>query len=174
MCCRTTILIFKVCIKPFGGSHHINHRIVAYQIKKSRISPHLSYYTGLQLKSCTWSTDVFTVHNNAADELSINVSINWSDSRWLRNAIKWCPVHQTYHRNYMLIFFSIKIKFKIFCIVLPGNPSEKETETITQLWQSSLFNAHYDVQRYVNDLAQENSCYWKFIPMLVVLKSIYK
>lgn len=30
-----------------------------------------------------------------------------------------------------------------------GNPSEKETETITQLWQSSLFNAHYDVQRYV-------------------------
>lgn len=30
-----------------------------------------------------------------------------------------------------------------------GNPTEKETETITQLWQSSLFNAHYDVQRYV-------------------------
>jgi hypothetical protein len=30
-----------------------------------------------------------------------------------------------------------------------GNPSEQETEKITQLWQGSLFNAHYDVQRYV-------------------------
>jgi len=32
-------------------------------------------------------------------------------------------------------------------LILTGNPSEKETEQITQLWQSSLFNAHYDVQR---------------------------
>jgi Chaperone for wingless signalling and trafficking of LDL receptor len=28
-----------------------------------------------------------------------------------------------------------------------GNPTEKETEQITQLWQTSLFNAHYDLQR---------------------------
>uniref|UniRef100_A0A3B3U0C8 LRP chaperone MESD n=1 Tax=Poecilia latipinna TaxID=48699 RepID=A0A3B3U0C8_9TELE len=30
-----------------------------------------------------------------------------------------------------------------------GNPSEKETEEITGLWQGSLFNANYDVQRFV-------------------------
>lgn len=29
-----------------------------------------------------------------------------------------------------------------------GNPTEKETEEITGLWQGSLFNANYDVQRY--------------------------
>ena len=31
--------------------------------------------------------------------------------------------------------------------VFVGNPEEKETETITGLWQSSLFNANYEVQR---------------------------
>ncbi|KAI0209939.1 LRP chaperone MESD [Lamellibrachia satsuma] len=30
-----------------------------------------------------------------------------------------------------------------------GNPTEKETEQITQLWQSSLFNANVELQRYV-------------------------
>ncbi|KAK2144444.1 hypothetical protein LSH36_756g00004, partial [Paralvinella palmiformis] len=30
-----------------------------------------------------------------------------------------------------------------------GNPDEKETETITSLWQSSLFNANYEIQRYI-------------------------
>jgi len=34
-------------------------------------------------------------------------------------------------------------------LMLSGDPSEKETEQITQLWQSGLFNAHYDIQRYV-------------------------
>lgn len=29
-----------------------------------------------------------------------------------------------------------------------GDPTEKETEEITGLWQGSLFNANYDVQRY--------------------------
>lgn len=29
-----------------------------------------------------------------------------------------------------------------------GNPTEKETEEITSLWQSSLFNANFDIQRY--------------------------
>ncbi|XP_004480735.1 LRP chaperone MESD [Dasypus novemcinctus] len=30
-----------------------------------------------------------------------------------------------------------------------GSPSEKETEEITGLWQGSLFNANYDVQRFI-------------------------
>ncbi|XP_059357779.1 LRP chaperone MESD-like isoform X2 [Carassius carassius] len=30
-----------------------------------------------------------------------------------------------------------------------GNPTEKETEEITSLWQGSLFNANFDVQRFV-------------------------
>ncbi|KAI1889714.1 hypothetical protein AGOR_G00165790 [Albula goreensis] len=30
-----------------------------------------------------------------------------------------------------------------------GDPTEKETEEITSLWQGSLFNANYDVQRFV-------------------------
>ena len=29
-----------------------------------------------------------------------------------------------------------------------GDPTEKETEEITGLWQGSLFNANFDVQRY--------------------------
>lgn len=28
-----------------------------------------------------------------------------------------------------------------------GDPTEKETEQITQLWQTSLFNANYEIQR---------------------------
>jgi hypothetical protein len=35
-------------------------------------------------------------------------------------------------------------------VVIPGDPTEKETEQVTQLWQTSLFNAHYDTQRLVN------------------------
>ncbi|KAM9832099.1 LRP chaperone MESD [Neosynchiropus ocellatus] len=30
-----------------------------------------------------------------------------------------------------------------------GDPTEKETEEITGLWQGSLFNANYDIQRFV-------------------------
>ncbi|XP_073693672.1 LRP chaperone MESD [Garra rufa] len=30
-----------------------------------------------------------------------------------------------------------------------GNPTEKETEEITSLWQGSLFNANFDIQRFV-------------------------
>ncbi|XP_056666567.1 LRP chaperone MESD-like [Monodelphis domestica] len=30
-----------------------------------------------------------------------------------------------------------------------GNSTEKETEEITSLWQGSLFNANYDVQRFI-------------------------
>lgn len=28
-----------------------------------------------------------------------------------------------------------------------GDPTEKETEEITGLWQGSLFNANFDIQR---------------------------
>ena len=28
-----------------------------------------------------------------------------------------------------------------------GGPSESETQEISQIWQSSLFNAHYELQR---------------------------
>ncbi|KAM3924304.1 LRP chaperone MESD [Leptodactylus fuscus] len=30
-----------------------------------------------------------------------------------------------------------------------GNPTEKETEEITSLWQGGLFNANYDIQRFI-------------------------
>uniref|UniRef100_A0A8C6UUY3 LRP chaperone MESD n=1 Tax=Neogobius melanostomus TaxID=47308 RepID=A0A8C6UUY3_9GOBI len=30
-----------------------------------------------------------------------------------------------------------------------GDPTEKETEEVTGLWQGSLFNANYDIQRFV-------------------------
>uniref|UniRef100_UPI00358EADCA LRP chaperone MESD n=1 Tax=Myxine glutinosa TaxID=7769 RepID=UPI00358EADCA len=30
-----------------------------------------------------------------------------------------------------------------------GTPTEKETEEITSLWQTSLFNANYDIQRFI-------------------------
>merc|ERR1712142_373870 len=30
-----------------------------------------------------------------------------------------------------------------------GDPTEKETEEVTSLWQGSLFNANYDIQRFV-------------------------
>ncbi|XP_044139168.1 LRP chaperone MESD [Bufo gargarizans] len=30
-----------------------------------------------------------------------------------------------------------------------GNPTEKDTEEITSLWQGSLFNANYDIQRFI-------------------------
>lgn len=32
------------------------------------------------------------------------------------------------------------------CVFI-GDPTEKETEQITQLWQTSLFNANYEIQR---------------------------
>ena len=36
-----------------------------------------------------------------------------------------------------------------------GDPTEKETEEITGLWQGSLFNANFDIQRYeLTDLIQ--------------------
>jgi len=34
-------------------------------------------------------------------------------------------------------------------VSVSGNPTEKEATDITQIWQSSLFNANMDVQRYM-------------------------
>ncbi|XP_058484478.1 LRP chaperone MESD isoform X2 [Solea solea] len=38
-----------------------------------------------------------------------------------------------------------------------GNPTEKETEELTGLWQGSLFNANYDIQRTVTSSGQYSS-----------------
>lgn len=35
-----------------------------------------------------------------------------------------------------------------------GDPTEKETEEITGLWQGSLFNANFDIQRYTLNISQ--------------------
>lgn len=40
-----------------------------------------------------------------------------------------------------------KGKTLMMFVTVSGNPTEKETEEITSLWQGSLFNANYDVQR---------------------------
>uniref|UniRef100_A0A8C3WHK6 LRP chaperone MESD n=1 Tax=Catagonus wagneri TaxID=51154 RepID=A0A8C3WHK6_9CETA len=42
-----------------------------------------------------------------------------------------------------------KGKTLMMFVTVSGNPSEKETEEITSLWQGSLFNANYDVQRFI-------------------------
>ena len=34
-------------------------------------------------------------------------------------------------------------------VAIFGNPSKEETEKITQLWQDQLFNANYQLQRYI-------------------------
>lgn len=42
-----------------------------------------------------------------------------------------------------------KGKTLMMFVTISGNPTEKETEEITSLWQGSLFNANYDVQRFI-------------------------
>uniref|UniRef100_A0A8C5M2S5 LRP chaperone MESD n=1 Tax=Leptobrachium leishanense TaxID=445787 RepID=A0A8C5M2S5_9ANUR len=42
-----------------------------------------------------------------------------------------------------------KGKTLMIFVTVSGNPTEKETEEITSLWQGSLFNANYDIQRFV-------------------------
>ena len=31
---------------------------------------------------------------------------------------------------------------------MAGDPTEKETEAISQIWQTDLFNANYEIQRF--------------------------
>lgn len=47
-----------------------------------------------------------------------------------------------------LLKMSKKGKTVMVFATVSGNPTEKETEEITSLWQGSLFNANFDVQRY--------------------------
>ncbi|XP_059534175.1 LRP chaperone MESD isoform X2 [Myotis daubentonii] len=42
-----------------------------------------------------------------------------------------------------------KGKTLMMFVTVSGGPTEKETEEITSLWQGSLFNANYDVQRFI-------------------------
>ncbi|XP_063170118.1 LRP chaperone MESD [Candoia aspera] len=42
-----------------------------------------------------------------------------------------------------------KGKTLMMFVTVSGEPTEKETEQITNLWQGSLFNANYDVQRFI-------------------------
>ncbi|KAI4895453.1 hypothetical protein NFI96_009078 [Prochilodus magdalenae] len=48
-----------------------------------------------------------------------------------------------------LLMMSKKGKTLMLFASVSGNPTEKETEEITSLWQGSLFNANFDVQRFV-------------------------
>ncbi|XP_063045006.1 LRP chaperone MESD [Engraulis encrasicolus] len=48
-----------------------------------------------------------------------------------------------------LLKMSKKGKTLMVFATVSGDPKEKETEEITGLWQSSLFNANFDIQRYV-------------------------
>ncbi|XP_004708134.1 LRP chaperone MESD [Echinops telfairi] len=42
-----------------------------------------------------------------------------------------------------------KGKTLMMFVTVSGSPTEKETEEITSLWQGGLFNANYDVQRFI-------------------------
>lgn len=48
-----------------------------------------------------------------------------------------------------LLKMSKKGKTLMVFATVSGQPSEKETEEITSLWQGSLFNANFDIQRFV-------------------------
>ncbi|XP_059808559.1 LRP chaperone MESD [Hypanus sabinus] len=48
-----------------------------------------------------------------------------------------------------LLKLTKKGKTLMIFVTVAGNPTEKETEEITSLWQGSLYNANFDVQRFV-------------------------
>ncbi|XP_078386601.1 LRP chaperone MESD [Cetorhinus maximus] len=48
-----------------------------------------------------------------------------------------------------LLKMTKKGKTLMVFVTVSGNPTEKDTEEITSLWQGSLYNANYDVQRFV-------------------------
>lgn len=50
-----------------------------------------------------------------------------------------------------ILQMSKKGKTLMMFVTVAGNPSKKDLEQTTQLWQTSLFNAHFDVQRFVID-----------------------
>ena len=52
-----------------------------------------------------------------------------------------------------LMKLSKKNKVVMVFASLSGNPTKKEAEAITARWQTSLFNAQYQVERYVAELS---------------------
>ncbi|XP_062921826.1 LRP chaperone MESD [Mobula hypostoma] len=48
-----------------------------------------------------------------------------------------------------LLKITKKGKTLMIFVTVSGSPTEKETEEITSLWQGSLYNANFDVQRFV-------------------------
>ncbi|XP_026565515.1 LRP chaperone MESD [Pseudonaja textilis] len=48
-----------------------------------------------------------------------------------------------------LLKMTKKGKTLMMFVTVSGEPTEKETEEVTNLWQGSLFNANYDVQRFI-------------------------
>uniref|UniRef100_UPI00398ED422 LRP chaperone MESD n=1 Tax=Pristiophorus japonicus TaxID=55135 RepID=UPI00398ED422 len=48
-----------------------------------------------------------------------------------------------------LLKLTKKGKTLMIFVTVSGNPTEKDTEEITSLWQGGLYNANYDVQRFV-------------------------
>ncbi|XP_067873826.1 LRP chaperone MESD [Heterodontus francisci] len=48
-----------------------------------------------------------------------------------------------------LLKMTKKGKTLMIFATVSGNPTEKDTEEVTSLWQGSLYNANYDVQRFV-------------------------
>ncbi|XP_072889036.1 LRP chaperone MESD [Hemitrygon akajei] len=48
-----------------------------------------------------------------------------------------------------LLKLTKKGKTLMIFVTVAGKPTEKETEEITSLWQGSLYNANFDVQRFV-------------------------
>lgn len=58
-------------------------------------------------------------------------------------------------------------------VTVSGQPTRDETETITTLWQRSLFNANYDLTRYIVDdnraifMLKDGSRAWEIKDFLV-------
>ncbi|XP_030059225.1 LRP chaperone MESD [Microcaecilia unicolor] len=48
-----------------------------------------------------------------------------------------------------LLKMTKKGKTLMIFVTVSGNPTEKESEEITSLWQGGLFNANYDIQRFI-------------------------
>ncbi|XP_029310325.1 LRP chaperone MESD [Cottoperca gobio] len=75
-----------------------------------------------------------------------------------------------------LLKMSKKGKTLMVFATVSGDPNEKETEEITGLWQGSLFNANYDIQRFVVGsnrvifMLRDGSLAWEVKDFLVAQK----
>lgn len=65
-------------------------------------------------------------------------------------------------------------------VTVSGKPARHEAEEITGLWQTSLFNAHYDVQRYMIEdnraifMLKDGSFAWEIKDFLVKQDRCYE